>query len=324
MNRIFISYAREDRSAAENLYEELKGNKLSPWIDVVDLRPGQEWQVEIEKAIKCSAIFLACLSEHAVSKRSFVQSELNSALKILDMMPEGKVYLIPVRLGPCEVPSKLEHLQWVDYFEDGGPAKLVDALRAYLGHSSGEQKTGMATGPLKFASIRIDASDPSWEESARFTDSPFAYPCSRYFKIGLWVCDADPVFDITLMNTIKSPVILTAIGVEVVTVGYIDYVSGVPSAAKIPKSDAYVIEIPNIWQLIGVERRWQLEKPREVTETVRKQLTDPVYLESGAPYRYGLLLKNYYNHVPNFARIRMHVTSDQGECVSEELETFTH
>ena len=41
MNRIIISYAREDRSAAENLDEELKRNKLSPWIDAVDLRPGQ-------------------------------------------------------------------------------------------------------------------------------------------------------------------------------------------------------------------------------------------------------------------------------------------
>ena len=324
MDRIFISYAREDRTAAESLYAELKGNKFSPWIDVVDLCPGQEWELEIGRAIKGSTIFLACLSEHAVSKRGFVQSELNSALRMLDTMPEGQVYLIPVRLGPCELPSKLEHLHWVDYFEEGGPAKLVNALRAYLGQSNGEQATGIGTGPLTFASIRIDASDPNWEESARFTNSPFAYPCSRYFKIGPWVCDADPVFDITLMNTSKSPVILTAVGVEVVTVGYIGYVSGVPSAAKIAKSEAYVIEIPNIWQLIGVEHRWQLEKPRNVTETVRKQLADPVYLESGAPYRYGLLLKSYYNHVPNFARIRMHVTSDQGECVSEELETFTH
>jgi hypothetical protein len=239
-------------------------------------------------------------------------------------MPEGKVYLIPVRLGPCEVPSKLDHLQWVDYFEDGGPAKLVDALRASLGRSSGERKTGIATGALKFASIRIDASDPNWEESTRFTDSPFAHPCLRYFKIGLWVCDADPVFDITLMNTSKTPVILSAIGVEVVTVGNINYVSGVPSAAKIPKNDAYIVEIPNILHLIGVEWRWQLKKPRVVNKTVRKQLTDPVYLESGAPYRFGLRLKNYYKHVPNFARIRMHATSDQGECVSEELETFTH
>ena len=114
MNQIFISYSKEDQPAARQLYEELQQKGFAAWLDVFNLRPGQEWQVEIKKAIKNSAIFLACLSTHAVSKRGFVQSKLNSALKILDTIPEGEIYLIPVRLDQCEVPSKLEHLQWVN------------------------------------------------------------------------------------------------------------------------------------------------------------------------------------------------------------------
>jgi hypothetical protein len=106
MNQIFISYAKEDRPAARKVYEQLKQKGFSAWLDVFNLRPGQEWQVEIKKAIKNSAVFLACLSKHAVSKRGFVQSELNSALKILDTIPEGEIYLIPVRLDECEVPSR--------------------------------------------------------------------------------------------------------------------------------------------------------------------------------------------------------------------------
>jgi hypothetical protein len=135
--------------------------------------------VAIKKAIKKSTIFLACLSKSAVSKRGFVQPELNSALKILDTIPEGEIYLIPIRLDQCEVPSKLEHLQWVDYFEEGGPGKLFDALREYLGKSICEQANDTASGPLKFSSIRIDATDPNWGEGTR-CGSPFDRPCSRY------------------------------------------------------------------------------------------------------------------------------------------------
>jgi TIR domain len=239
MNQIFISYAKEDRPTARQIYEELRQRGFSAWLDVCNLRPGQDWQVEIKKAIKNSTIFLACLSKHAVTKRGFVQSELKLALKILDTIPEDEIYLIPIRLDQCVIPSRLEHLQWVDYFEADGPGKLFDTLREYLGHSIGEQATDTASGPLKFSSIRIDANDPNWGEGIR-DGSPFDRPCSQYFRLVKLVYNADPLFDIILMNAGKLPAILTEIGIEVLTVCQRTYVYGFPTAAKIPKSDSYI------------------------------------------------------------------------------------
>jgi len=148
MNQIFISYAKEDRAVAEELYHDLKNNGFHPWIDVVNLLPGQEWELEIKKAINNSSIFIACLSSNSVSKRGFVQSELKSALKVLNTIPEGHVYLIPVRLEECGIPKSIEHLQWVDHFQAVGQMNLISALRQYIGANI-EKIQNSHSGPIK-------------------------------------------------------------------------------------------------------------------------------------------------------------------------------
>ncbi len=110
MKSIFVSYAREDRAAALTIHQLLIENGLPAWIDVHELLPGQEWEFEIDSAIRASNVFIACMSTKSVSKRGFVQSELRKALKVLETIPEGQIYLIPVRLDDCDVPQKLEHL----------------------------------------------------------------------------------------------------------------------------------------------------------------------------------------------------------------------
>lgn len=136
MAKIFISYAREDEETAEKIYASLVNEGHSVWMDRKKLVPGQEWKMEIEKAIQASDIFLACLSNHSVDKVGFVQTELRRALEVADLMPEGKIYIIPIRLDECEVPFKLKNLQWVNYFEIGSGENL---LRAINTHSNAER-----------------------------------------------------------------------------------------------------------------------------------------------------------------------------------------
>lgn len=125
---VFISYGREDSSRALEIYDLLRQKGVRAWIDVRDLLPGQSWELEIDKAIRKCEIFLACLSRNSVSKRGFVQSELQRALKVLETVPEDQVFLILVRLDECEAPARLAHLQWVDYFAPDGRDKLVEAI----------------------------------------------------------------------------------------------------------------------------------------------------------------------------------------------------
>ena len=67
--RIFVSYAREDREIARQLYDAMKRAGLEPWLDVEDLLPGQLWKTEIRQAIQESQFFVAVLSSSAISKR---------------------------------------------------------------------------------------------------------------------------------------------------------------------------------------------------------------------------------------------------------------
>jgi hypothetical protein len=126
--KIFISYAKEDIDQVRPIYDTLKNAGYDPWLDEKKISAGQDWKHEINNAIEQSSFFLACLSGKSVDKTGFVQKELKMALEILDQQPEGRIYLIPVRLDECEVPMRLQGLHWCDLFEDDGMQDLLKAI----------------------------------------------------------------------------------------------------------------------------------------------------------------------------------------------------
>jgi hypothetical protein len=132
MANIFISYAREDENPALEIYEILLSEGFSVWIDQKKLMAGQDWKTEIETAIKECDIFIACLSNHSVNKVGFVQAELKRALEVADLMPEGRIFIIPVRLDDCKLPTKLADLHWLNYFEAGSKEKLFKAIQGKI------------------------------------------------------------------------------------------------------------------------------------------------------------------------------------------------
>ena len=139
-NRIFLAHAREDKPQIRDLYKQLKDHGFDPWLDEIDLMPGQIWKEEIPKAILEAGVFLACLSERSVSKVGYVQSEFRRALSAFGERPPGSIFLIPVRLDECEVPDlqlpdlgrSLKDIQWVDLFVDGGLDRLLQAIEHAL------------------------------------------------------------------------------------------------------------------------------------------------------------------------------------------------
>ena len=118
-NTVFISYAREDSNAAKRLYNDLRSAGLNPWLDKESILPGQNWEIEIKKAIKNSRYFLSLNSSNSVQKIGFVQKELKNALERQEYFPESAVYLIPIRLDDCQLAyQKLEKIQYADMFPD--------------------------------------------------------------------------------------------------------------------------------------------------------------------------------------------------------------
>jgi len=97
MPEVFISYAHEDRDAAEQLYRDLRREGFDAWIDSQDLLPGSNWASEIRKAIRSSQYFILLLSKKCMTKRGFVHREIREALTVAQELPESDIFLVPAR-----------------------------------------------------------------------------------------------------------------------------------------------------------------------------------------------------------------------------------
>ena len=116
---VFISYAREDSDWAARLVNELQARGIKTWFDRENLLPGQDWDMELGKAIEECRYFLALLSHHSVNKQGVVQREVKKALSLRDNHPPGSAYILPVRIDDCNpAHPDLKRLQWLDLFDD--------------------------------------------------------------------------------------------------------------------------------------------------------------------------------------------------------------
>jgi len=129
--QVFINYASFDQTVVENLYDALKSKGVDVWFDRKSLLAGQRWRDEISKAITKSDIVIVCLSKKAIDKDGFVQKEIKFALDKADEKSEGGIYIIPVRLEKCNIPTRLAEYQWVDFFENDGFERLIYSLHSY-------------------------------------------------------------------------------------------------------------------------------------------------------------------------------------------------
>jgi len=132
--KVFLCHASGDKPAVRDLYRRLRSDGIAPWLDEEDLLPGQDWQLEIPKAVRSSDAVIICLSSRAITKAGYVQKEIKDALDVADEQPEGAIFLIPLRLEECEAPERLRRWQWVDLFRETGYERLLRALRARAEH----------------------------------------------------------------------------------------------------------------------------------------------------------------------------------------------
>jgi hypothetical protein len=125
---VFLCHAKEDKAAVRTLRSMIEKWGHDPWLDEEKLLPGQDWDLEIRRAVERADVVIVCLSERS-EKRGYVQKEIKRALDIADEYPEGSIFLIPVKLTDCSVPDRLKKWQWVDLHIGGGPSKLEAALQ---------------------------------------------------------------------------------------------------------------------------------------------------------------------------------------------------
>jgi formylglycine-generating enzyme required for sulfatase activity len=127
--KVFLCHASTDKPKVRELYRYLRRRGINPWFDEEHLVGGQDWQVEIPKALATSDAIIICLTKNSVDKEGYIQKEIKFALDKALEMPEGRIFLIPVKFEECEVPFTLSRYQWVDLTIESGYAKMMRALK---------------------------------------------------------------------------------------------------------------------------------------------------------------------------------------------------
>ena len=128
--RVFLCHWSGDKPAVRELYRRLKTDGFDPWLDEVELLPGQDWEAEIGAAVRLCDAVAVCLSQKSVDKQGYMQKEIRFALEEADRKPEGMIFIIPIRLEQgVRVPDKLRKWQWANLFESDGYQRLVFILR---------------------------------------------------------------------------------------------------------------------------------------------------------------------------------------------------
>jgi hypothetical protein len=124
---VFLCHASEDKVAVRSYAARLADAGFATWLDQEQLLPGQDWDLEIRKAIARSSAVIVFLSEKS-RKRGYLQKEVLRVLDEAERQPEGTIFLIPAKLEPCEVPDRLSRWHWVDLWNPAGFNMLCKAL----------------------------------------------------------------------------------------------------------------------------------------------------------------------------------------------------
>jgi hypothetical protein len=123
---IFFSYSRQDADFVLQLGKDLRNAGVDIWLDQLDIKPGERWDVAIQESLSECGQLLVVLSPASVASAN-VLDEVSFALE------QGKP-VIPVLIADCEIPFRLRRLQHVDFRPDYATAlkHVLDSLAVPL------------------------------------------------------------------------------------------------------------------------------------------------------------------------------------------------
>jgi hypothetical protein len=184
----------------------------------------------------------------------------------------------------------------------------------------------ISNGGLTFTNIAIEESNLYWEEASSPPDYYlFNRTCEQYFRWEEYAPNVNPSFGVTVINNEPAPLLVTELGIEVVSVAHILILMASIEGGKDIEGDRYSLEIPDIWKRL--EEYWdpakleglEVKEPVDLRELVFMRVPDPVSVEAHGSFRYRLELEKYHSHMPSHAVLRFWVKTGVGENWSHEI-----
>jgi|ERR1044071_3322921 hypothetical protein len=201
---VFISYGREDQSAARRIYTELQFEGVDAWLDVERLRPGDHWKDATLAALRKSDYVILLLSSRVAARRGFLNTEIREALRVVNEMPRNRPFLLPARLDDCDTSHlELQELNHVDLFANwsDGMRRILAVVRPAtpLAGRSGPSSTSV----VAFIRLRAAVGHDPRPMFSRITNPKVNW--NVYFAFGEWdfvvFCEAPDIRELEQFAT---------------------------------------------------------------------------------------------------------------------------
>ena len=173
--KIFITYSSKDQKVARTICTALENRGLACWISSRNVKPGQNYQEQIVRAIRSSRVMVLVFTANA--------NNSNEIKKELALASQNNLVVIPVRIEDV-VPNEafayeFATRQWIDLFEDWekSMAELVELIAAILNDAPAGDRAKAAPGPTGDAAapaffMAAPASAPATTPAVPFMQRP--------------------------------------------------------------------------------------------------------------------------------------------------------
>src|SRR5215475_11720186 len=135
---IFLSYASQDREAAQKICEALRAAGIEVFLDQSELRGGDVWDERIRREIRDCALFIPVISANtALRREGYFRLEWDLADQRSHMMARSRVFVVPVCLDAttevaADVPDSFRRAQWTRLAAGETPRAFVERVRRLL------------------------------------------------------------------------------------------------------------------------------------------------------------------------------------------------
>jgi TolB-like protein len=130
---VFLSYASEDRRAAQRIRDTLPSFGMEVWYDESDLVGGDAWDQKIRRQIRECDYFMPVISAHTEARHEgYFRREWRLAVERTLDMADDHVFLLPVVIDStpeagARVPDRFRAVQWLR-LPEGQPTAALEAL----------------------------------------------------------------------------------------------------------------------------------------------------------------------------------------------------
>jgi hypothetical protein len=189
MQKVFLSYSRDDASMVDRVARDLEHQGFLVWMDRQNLIPGQEWLSQINRAISEADFMIAFLSESVLRSKGV----WHEYIRAFDHQAKtGGTRLIPVRLDEIDLQRSLARIQYADFTKSyfDGMQQLLRALKAPSGPTPGELfSQGFAKEIAKEVAKILGLETTATDSSGLMVDPKLVFVIMAYRD------DMDPIFE---------------------------------------------------------------------------------------------------------------------------------